>query len=139
MKALKFILLLCLLQSTVLHAQKTYNIAEYGAVADGKTLNTKAIQAAIDDCFKAGGGQVVIPNGIFMSGTIKLKSNVTIYLEPSAVLKGSPEYDHYEWEPYDMGPKHKRRALISGREVSNVAITGQGTIDGNGGHKNFQG
>jgi len=64
---------------------------------------------------------------------------VTIYLEPSAVLKGSPEYDHYEWEPYDMGPKHKRRALISGREVSNVAITGQGTIDGNGGHKNFQG
>lgn len=126
-----------LLMQTALLAQD-FNITKYGAIGDGKTLNTKAIQKAIDACNAAGGGQVTIPNGTFMSGTIKLKSNVTIYLAPTAILKGSPEYEDYDWEPYDMGPQHKRRALISGREITNVAIVGNGTIDGNGGHKNFQ-
>lgn len=139
MKSLKYLFLLCsLMHQTASNAQEIFNIKKYGAVADGKTINTKAIQAAIDACAKNGGGQVIIPNGTFMTGTIKLKSNVALYLEPSATLKGSGEYSDYEWEPYDMGPKEKRRSLIHGRDLTNVAILGRGTIDGNGGHKNFQ-
>ncbi|TZF86271.1 hypothetical protein FW774_04275 (plasmid) [Pedobacter sp. BS3] len=122
-----------------LKAQEIINIKQFGAVADGKTVNTKAIQKAIDACAQNGGGQVIIPNGVFISGTIKLKDNVALYLEPSAVLKGSPDYKDYEWEPYEVGKNEKRRALISGRNLTNVAILGRGTIDGNGGHKNFQG
>ncbi|HRN42802.1 MAG TPA: glycosyl hydrolase family 28-related protein, partial [Vicingus sp.] len=55
-----------------------FNIKDYGAINDGKTINTKAIQAAIDACYKAGGGKVIIPNGTFLSGTIKLKNNVAL-------------------------------------------------------------
>lgn len=138
MRVLSFYLTAVLLfVQTALQAQD-FNITQYGAIGDGKTLNTKAIQKTIDACNAAGGGQVVIPNGTFLSGTVRLKSNVTIYLAPTAILKGSPKFEDYEWEPYDMGPQHKRRALISGREISNVAIVGKGIIDGNGSHKNFQ-
>lgn len=132
------VFMICLMSTSFVYAQD-FNIKDYGAINDGKTLNTKAIQSAIDACYKAGGGKVIIPNGTFLSGTIKLKNNVALYLEPSAVLKGSPEYEDYEWEPYEVsGKKEKRRALISGQQVENVAILGRGTIDGNGGHKNFQ-
>ena len=58
-----------------------YNIKEYGAVADGATNNSGAIQAAVDACTVAGGGRVIVPTGQFLSGTIVLKSNVTLYLE----------------------------------------------------------
>lgn len=135
----KILATLLLLVSTFLFLQaRDINIEQFGAVADGKTVNTKAIQKAIDACADSGGGRVIIPNGIFISGTIRLKDNVALYLEPSAILKGSPEYKDYDWEPYDVGKNEKRRALISGRNLKNIAILGQGTIDGNGGHKNFQ-
>ncbi len=137
--SIKLTLLLFFVASFSMLNAENYNIKDFGAVADGKTLNTKAIQKAIDACAQNGGGQVVIPSGIFMSGTIKLKDNVAIYLEPSAVLLGSPEYEDYEWEPYGVKGGSKRRSLIHGRELKNVAVLGRGTVDGNGGHKNFQG
>ena len=119
-----------------LNAQQSFNILDYGAVADAKTLNTKAIQKAIDACNKAGGGQVVIPNGTFMSSMVTLKDNVAIYLEPTAVLLGTPQFDDYPWVPYTRG---KRRALIYANGQTNIAILGRGTIDGNGTHPNFHG
>ena len=66
-----------------------YNIMEYGAVADGTTNNSGAIQAAVDACTEAGGGRVIVPTGRFLSGTIVLKSNVTLYLEKGAELISS--------------------------------------------------
>lgn len=106
---------------------KEFDVRQYGAVGDGETLDTEAIQKAIDACSEAGGGRVVIPNGIFPSGTIFLKDGVTLYLSPGAVLKGSPRFEDY----------HKIRSFVTALNVKNVGIEGHGTIDGNGGHENF--
>ena len=65
------------------------NILDFGAVADGKTVCTKAIQAAIDSCAQQGGGTVVVPAGQFITGTIWLKSHVELHLELGALIKGS--------------------------------------------------
>src|SRR5215216_3203047 len=64
----------------------TFSIADYGAVGDGKTLNTEAIQRAIDACTRQGGGTVYVPAGRFVTGTILLKDNVTLHLDEQAVL-----------------------------------------------------
>ncbi|TPG33897.1 glycoside hydrolase family 28 protein [Flavobacterium pectinovorum] len=100
---------------------KNINILEYGAVADGKTLNTKVIQKAIDDCSISGGGTVTVPVGNFLIGTIYLKNDVNLNLESGAVLLGSTNIADYD-------PMN----LIRGVEVSNISITGNGTIDGQG-------
>ena len=71
-----------------------YNVIDYGAKGDGKTINTQAIQSVIDDCTKTG-GTVVFPQGIFLSGTIFMKSNVTLCLMSGAVLRGSPNVANY--------------------------------------------
>jgi polygalacturonase len=68
----------------------TYQILDFGAVGDGVTLNTAAINAAIAACASAGGGTVVVPPGIFVAGTIVLLSNVTLHLLAGAIIKGSP-------------------------------------------------
>ena len=72
-----------------------YNIKDYGAVGDGNTLDTKSIQAAIDECFKNGGGEVVIPQGQFVTGDIRIRSNVTLHLLKDAVLLGSLDINDY--------------------------------------------
>ncbi len=115
-----------------------YSIIDYGAVADGRTVNTKAIQAAIDACGAAGGGTVVVPPGTFVTGTIWLRSHVELHLQHSAVLLASPNHDDYntldafpqnfEYRDEECNGTH----LILGIEVENAAITGTGTIDGNG-------
>ncbi len=109
-----------------------YNIKNFGAVADGKTLNTKAIQKAIDAAHKDGGGKVVIPAGTYLAGTIYLKDNVDLHVELGATLLGSPnlaDYDSLKW-----GHNNDRQAwhLIYADSAKNIAITGEGTIDGNG-------
>ena len=98
-----------------------YNIVTFGAVPDGKTLNTRAIQAAIDRCSTDGGGQVIVPRGVFITGTVFLKDGVTLHLEKNAVLKGSPN-------PKDYAPSN----IIKATRARNIGITGQGVIDGNG-------
>jgi len=98
-----------------------YNIKTYGAAGNGKTLDTAAIQKAIDAAGGAGGGVVYLPAGSFLSGTITLKSNVTLYLSPGAVLLGSQRMADYS-------PKH----LIYATGVANIAIEGGGAIDGQG-------
>ncbi len=100
------------------------NIAELGAVNDGKTLNTKAIQAAIDSCARAGGGQVLVPaGGAYLSGTLILKSKVLLHLENGALLLGSPNIADYH-----PGFPH----LLFAENAEFTGITGTGTIEGNG-------
>ena len=72
-----------------------YNIIDYGAVDGGNTLNTIAVQKAIDACAKAGKGQVVIPKGIFLTGTVYMNNNITLYIQKGAILLGSNQIEHY--------------------------------------------
>ncbi len=114
------------------HNQAGYDIRDFGAIADGKSLNTKAIQRAIDNAHKNGGGKVIIPSGTYVSGTIYLKDNVNLHVGLGAILLGSPnlaDYDSIRW-----GHNNDRQAwhLIFADSVKNVAITGEGIIDGNG-------
>ena len=74
--------------------EREYNIADYGAVCSD-TLQTAAIQTAIDDCFTAGGGRVVVPAGVYLTGGLRLRSNVMLYLQSGAVLKGSTDPEDY--------------------------------------------
>ena len=73
---------------------KIFNIRDYGAVFSDQ-LQTKAIQNAIDDCFLAGGGRVVIPCGVYLTGGLRIRSNVELYLETGAILKGSRNAEDY--------------------------------------------
>jgi polygalacturonase len=98
-----------------------HNVKAFGAAGDRATSDTRAIQKAIDSAAAAGGGTVWFPAGTFLSGTLVLRSNVTLHLSPGAVLLGSPRIADYS-------PAH----LIFAEGVENVAIEGGGTIDGNG-------
>lgn len=117
---------------------KDFLITQYGAVSDGKTLNTKAIQKAIDAAFKNKGGRVVFPKGNFLSGSIVLKSNVILYFEEDAVLLGSTnpkDYLKMTFEGRPVSPKaddNSQMALILAHKANNIAIKGKGTIDGQG-------
>ncbi|WP_207533360.1 glycoside hydrolase family 28 protein [Desertivirga arenae] len=121
-------------QSIVNKADKTYNIAEHGAIGDSKTLNTKSIQNLIDKCSENGGGTIVIPQGVFLSGSLFLKPGVNIELKAGAVLKGSTDINDYvklntriegHFEPW-------RAALLNGDKVDHLRISGPGTLDGSG-------
>src|SRR5579862_8065214 len=76
-------------------APARFDISQHGAVADGKTVNTKAIQAAIDQCAAAGGGTLVIPKGEFVTGSVFLKPGVNVELLEGAVLKGSTNIEDF--------------------------------------------
>ncbi|MEO7313158.1 MAG: glycosyl hydrolase family 28 protein [Chitinophagaceae bacterium] len=113
---------------------KEYNITDHGAVGDAQTLNTIAIQAVIDQCAKTGGGTVVIPKGVFLSGSIFLKPGVNLRLQQDAVLKGTTNIADY--------PKNNTRieghfepwpsALLNADHTDHLRITGPGTLDGSG-------
>jgi len=116
-------------------ADTPYNIEDYGAIGDGHTLNTAAIQAAIDDCAENGGGTVYFPAGTFLSGTIYFKKNICLRLESGSVLLGSTRVDDYPLNQtrYPSGSdRYVARALIWGEDLENLTITGRGTIDGQG-------
>jgi len=116
--------LITLSQTNMLSA-KDYNILSFNAIPDGKTINTVAIQKAIDKAHEDGGGRVIIPEGIFLSGSVLLKSGVEIHLSENAVLLGSTQHTDYI--------KLKRwKALVMAESQENIAITGKGTLDGQG-------
>ncbi|MCH5302541.1 MAG: glycoside hydrolase [Prevotella sp.] len=125
---------LCLLAALAVQA-KDYDIVAYGAVSDTTVLSTKAVQQAIDDCSRAGGGRVVVPTGSYKIGTIVLKSDVHLYLEHGATLYGSTDLGDYR--PMKSSYVSLRTnvptiQLIYADSVRNVAISGLGTIDGRG-------
>ncbi len=117
---------------------KEYSIIKYGAVGDGKTVNTEAIQAAIDKASKKGGGKVVVPEGTYLTGTIELKENVELHVKENATLLGSTVPSHYhqlEMLGRPKSPKtddNSQLALIVAFKADNIAISGKGTIDGQG-------
>ena len=118
---------------TIHSGKDIYNICDFGAIGDGNALNTKAIQKAIDACSEAGGGTVYFPPGTYKSGTVYLKSYVTLELETGAVLLGSKDMKDYikaEEGSYIYGPG-SQYAFLHGKNVDHVSIIGQGIIDGN--------
>ncbi|MBU2945901.1 glycoside hydrolase family 28 protein [Zobellia uliginosa] len=119
------------------HQNGNFNITDYGAIGDGKVLNTEFIQKAIDACVANGGGKVIIPSGIFKSGTIILKSNVELHFEHNSVLLSSIDVTDFPLQPMPKYRSHKDQlggfnALIYAESQENIAITGNGTIDGQG-------
>ncbi len=109
-----------------------YDITTYGAIKNSGKVCTKAIQSAIDACTAAGGGDVVIPEGVFISGTIHLKSNVNLNLQSGAVLRGSTNLNDYEVNVPEKPYNQVHKGLLFTEDAENVTISGQGQIDGNG-------
>lgn len=110
-----------------------FNPRSFGAIGDGNTLDSLAINAAVDACNKAGGGVVYLSPGNYLSGTVVLKSNVTLYLEAGAVLLGSKNLTDYTTQrkpnsSADSGQRH----FIFARDTENVGLAGPGAIDGQG-------
>jgi polygalacturonase len=109
-------------------------ITDHGASGDGATLNTDAIAAAIAACVKAGGGRVVVPRGVFVTGPVELKSRIDLHLERGAVLLFSPAFEHYPMArvSYEGGNSVRARSPIWANGAVDIAITGEGIIDGSG-------
>ena len=137
---MKNFLLLLMLIGLPVHAQKTqYNIKDFGAVGDGVTVCTKAINSAVEKCAANGGGTVNIPAGVFNSGTILMKSNVELHFEMGSTLMACDEQTEFPRQPQPAYRSQKDPggwfALIYAEGASNIAITGFGTIDGKGATK----
>jgi len=112
----------------------TINVLTFGAKPDGVTLNTKAINAAIQACSQKGGGVVLVPSGLWMTGPIELKSNVNLHLKKSATLLFTTDKTQYALVEgvYEGKRAARNQSPISGINLENIAITGQGILDGNG-------
>ena len=134
------LLLLCTAWSS-LSAQAIYNVRDYGAKGDGKTLDSPAINAAIEAAVQGGGGQVLLPAGTYLSGSIRLKSNIDLHLSAGCTILAAPAsmkaYDESESfggfpEYQDGGHTYFHNSLIWAEGQVNVSITGHGKIDGYG-------
>ncbi|MDR3232412.1 MAG: right-handed parallel beta-helix repeat-containing protein, partial [Planctomycetaceae bacterium] len=121
---------------------RTYDIAQLGAVNDGKTVNTAVIQTAIDECSASGGGTVLVAGGgQYVTGTIYMKSFVTFRIESGTTLLGSPNIGDYATDTHKNMYKnepHMDRCLIFAKEAHSFSFEGTGTIDGNGHGKNWR-
>ena len=119
----------------VADSNSVYCISRYGAVADSKTSNTVAIQKAINDCHAHGGGTVVIPTGDFVTGSLRLYSNMNIYFQQGAILTGSTQNSEYGYQK-DIGFTGPGAGIKTGIFVAhneqNISISGYGIISGNG-------
>ena len=118
---------------------KDYDITDFGAKGDGVTINTETIRAVIEQCHAEGGGRVIVPGGRFMTGPIYLKSNVNLHLHDEATLVFSADTKDYplvltRWEGMDC---MNYSPQFYAYEEENIAITGGGTIDGNGSKTNW--
>jgi len=112
----------------------TFNIVNYGAVADGMTLNSEAINKTIDACAANGGGTVLIPKGSYVTGPIVMKSNIDLHLDKAALVIFSPDFKQYplvvsSFEGVDAA---RCQSPVVAENLQNIAITGEGIFDGNG-------
>jgi polygalacturonase len=110
----------------------TFNVREHGAAGDGHTLDTKAINGAIDACTHAGGGTVYLPPGQYLTGTIILKSHVTLQVDAGATILGSQDPADYPAFKSVWGDDTVMLALIYAEDAENITLSGRGTIDGQG-------
>ncbi|GGE60430.1 glycoside hydrolase [Pedobacter psychrotolerans] len=113
----------------------TTSIVAFGAKGDGIALNTESINKTIANVSQKGGGVVLIPSGLWLTGPIELKSNVNLHLKRDAILQFTDDFNQYKlvegnWEGR---PAWRNQSPISGTNLQNIAITGTGIIDGNGG------
>lgn len=125
------------LQAKTKHTPLVWIASEHGAVADGLTLNTKAIQDAIDHLSSKGGGTLVFTPGYYLTGSIEMKNDVTLNIEAGATLLGSTNPEDYQ--PLDIHSQRDGKdrtanlyALILSNNAQNIKLTGYGTIDGQG-------
>lgn len=113
---------------------KNFNIKQFSAVGDGVTMNTIAVQTAIDVCGEAGGGVVSISEGVYLCGRIDLRSGVELHIDVDGVLLGSkngydfPEIETIFWRT-EYAPRFNKRCFIYAEGCENIAITGRGIID----------
>jgi polygalacturonase len=121
---------------------RDFDITKYGAIAGGSNDCTKAIAQAIDACHAAGGGRVVVPAGVFLTGAIHLQSNVNLHLADDATLKFSTDPKNYlpvVFTRYEGVEVMNYSPLIYAFEQQNIAITGKGTLDGSASDSNWWG
>jgi hypothetical protein len=120
--------------------EKVFNVRDFGAVGDGKVLDTTSITKAIQAANAAGGGRVLFPPGVYLSGTFELLSNVTLDLQANAVILGSPNLaDYGAISPFGFAHVYGENStgegnlvgIVVARNAENIAIIGQGAIDGN--------
>tara|TARA_R110000868_G_scaffold83515_1_gene235662 strand:- start:4986 stop:6413 length:1428 start_codon:yes stop_codon:yes gene_type:complete len=119
---------------------RTFNIIEFGAIADGKTNNSEAIKKAISACNEAGGGKVIIPNGKFLTGPIHLKSNVNLHLEEGATVLFTEDKKAYlpvVLTSYEGIEYMNYSPLIYAYKQKNIAVTGKGIFDGQASNTNW--
>jgi len=111
-----------------------YNILDFGAVNDSTILSTKAIQNAINTASKNGGGKIIFPQGVYLTGTIVLQNNVSLFLTEGSRIKGSEKHEDYLYHrtKINIYPDPDRANLIYGDNLKNISIEGKGVIDGNG-------
>lgn len=130
----KLLLFLSFIAVSLAAISKDYIITQFGASTDSTKLNTVAIQKVIDKAGASGGGSIVIPKGVFLTGALFFKPKTGLRLLPGAVLKGSDNIADYPLIPSRMEGKKLDyyAALINAYQVDNFSITGGGTIDGNG-------
>lgn len=113
---------------------RSVSIVDHGANGDGQTSNTKAFADAINSCSDGGGGRVIVPSGVWLTGPIRLKSNIELHLDPGALILFSKNRNEYVLVPTPT-PTSKNyvcESPISGYGLDNIAITGEGIIDGSG-------
>lgn len=135
-----FLITMFLFLMTIPVVAGTYNVCDFGAKGDGKTLDHLAINKAIDHCVANGGGKVVVPAGTYLCGSIHLKSHVNLHLEAGAKILAAPAalkaYDESEVfgapEYQDGGHTYFHNSLIWAERQTDISITGQGMIDGEG-------
>ena len=111
-----------------------FNVRAHGATGDGQTLDMPAIQSAIDACAAQGGGTVFLPAGRYLTGSLFLRNNISLHLDSGAVILGSEDPGDYPIVHSRWEGKHQdtHAPLITGQNLSNVSVTGRGTIDGRG-------
>lgn len=139
MKIIKILIAGCL-SCVASFSMAAVDVLSFGAKGDGETLDTAAIQAAIDKAAEQG-GEVRFSSGTYLSGTLVLKDNVTLYLERGAVLLGSTHLEDYPATPSHYIShinRYTHSSLIYAEGVKNISITGEGVIDGQGTHPNFK-
>jgi polygalacturonase len=114
--------------------QYTVNLSDYGASGDGQALNTAAFEKAFAALASKGGGELIVPPGIWLTGPIKLRSNVNLHLDRGALIQFSGDFQLYPLTVIDLKGEKEVDSVspISGQNLENVAITGEGILDGGG-------